>query len=172
MRARTLLLSLAGVLCACTSTVPGQATPPGAGGAAGPGELEFTRDGGCGEVTIWAATEEADRAFRVTVDVSDRSTVAPTTYDVDLRDPTVIAQLLTGSNLTDNFCTDVIDSASQPTDVAEVTTGTGELVVDPPEGGEDCVHAELTLTGVVASDGTRIGDITMETDFAGCHVGG
>jgi hypothetical protein len=165
-------LALAAVLTACGASGLGSARTTGPGFEA---EVELTRSGGCGEAYLWAATEDGTVVVTVSVEVPRYSTREPVVVDVDLADPEVEAVLLRGdADLTRNLCVDVIESDAEPDETVPLTAGTGELVVgtvptDVPTCGN--VTGTLDLTAVEADDGTRIPEVTAETDAIGCYAG-
>lgn len=137
--------------------------------------VELTRSGGCGDAFLWAATEDGTVAIQVSVEVPSHSTVDPTVVEIDLPDPEVDAVLLRGDgDLTRNFCVDVLDTASEPTETVPLIAGTGGIVTGPvptdvPLCGE--VDGSMELEGVVAEDGTRIAPVRAETTAIGCIAG-
>ncbi|MGY1742931.1 MULTISPECIES: hypothetical protein [unclassified Blastococcus] len=175
MPARPLPL-LACLLClaACTTTTAGGASPatPGGGAGAGADAIALTDGDACGEVFFWAASDGGDVAVTVSVDVVGRAEDGPTRLRYGLPDPEVEVAVLTGQDLTANFCTDAIDAAAEPTGTQEATAGTVTLDLDPP--GEDCGHSDgrLRIEGLVAADGTTFAPVDVSTGFVGCNVGG
>jgi hypothetical protein len=131
--------------------------------------------GACGEAYFWATTETGDLAVTVSVDARDRSHEAPTTIDVAVPDAAVEVEILRGHDLARNFCTDVIDAASEPEDRQPAQAGRGQITLDPaPDDlGASCgdLGGELRLDGVIAEDGTTFAPITVTSDAIGCYSG-
>jgi hypothetical protein len=138
--------------------------------------VELPQGDACGEVGFWASTASGDLAVQVSIDVADRATDSTTVTEFVLPDDAVQVQVLEGTNLPRNFCTDLIDSDSQPKRRRSATAGTGTITVEPrtPDGSNPvCGSAAglLTLTGLVADDGTTFAPITVQTRSVGCYSG-
>jgi hypothetical protein len=170
---RVLLACAAVALTACTTTTAGSGSPASTPAVPGrPGGVALPDGGACGEVFFWAASASGDVAVTVSVDVTDRPVDGPTHLRFGLPDAEVDVAVLTGRDLPDNFCTDVIDSRSEPTGTQEVTAGTVTLDVDPP--GEECGESDgrLRIDGLVAADGTAFAPVDVRSGLVGCNVGG
>lgn len=166
---------LAVLVTGCTTSTDGSASPAAEAGGPGTGsggEVVLTDGDACGEVFFWAAGGSGDVAVTVSADVVDRAADGPTRLEYRLPDPRVEVLVLTGRDLTANFCTDAIDGASEPTGTQEVTAGTVTLDLDPP--GEECGESDgrLRIDGLVAADGTRFAPVDVSSGFVGCNVGG
>ncbi|MGY1774142.1 hypothetical protein [Blastococcus sp. SYSU D00813] len=173
MPARRLLLGcVLASLAGCTATTAGTASPAGSPTAGGTAGVVLTDGDACGEVFFWAAGGSGDVAVTVSTDVVDRATDGPTRLRYALPDPRVEVLVLTGHDLTANFCTDAIDAAAEPTATQEVTAGTVTLDLDPP--GEECGESDgrLRIDGLVAADGTRFAPVDVSSGSVGCNVGG
>jgi hypothetical protein len=143
------------------------------GGEDAPKEPLVLTDGdACGEAFFWAATTAGDTAVTVYVDVRDRGAVAET---YDLPDPAVTVEVLRGSDLPRNMCTDVLDLESEPTERISATAGHVEIEVTPSTapGGPSCGTADgtLRLTDLVADDGTTFEPIEVTSASIGCYQG-
>lgn len=114
---------------------------------------DFTKSGGCGDVFMWATTE--DDTFAVVVDWREAATkaVEAGSFDetVSLPDPDVSVSLQVGTMLSAGFCTDIAGMPGHRVDGnAPAVSGTVELAVRP-NGDElfDTAQADLTLHDVV-----------------------
>jgi hypothetical protein len=144
----------------------------GCGGDGGADEpLVLSNGEACGEVFFWAATTDGSAAVTLYVDVRDRAVA--TTYD--LPDPAVTVEVLRGRNLPRNFCTDVLDSESEPTGRSSASAGRVELEVSPSNapGGPTCGSADGTVrvTGLVAEDGSTFAPFEVTSASIGCVAG-
>ena len=137
--------------------------------------LGLPQSGGCGDAYFWLATADGSVAVTFTVDLDDRSTQAPTTASFDLPSPDITATLWRGRDLPRNFCTDVIDSRSEPTRSSPIEAGHVEITVDPrnPDLASPCgdVHGSIRVNELRAEDGTTFATTTGETDSIGCYAG-
>lgn len=140
-------------------------------------EVVLSEGEACGDVYFWAASESGDVAVIVMVDARDRSTTEPTTIELALPDPTVVVEVLEGEDLSRNFCTDVIDLASEPQGRQHAVAGEGTITLGPaPEGPSSyrscgTVSGELVLDGLVTEDGTTFAPIAVSSDSIGCYSG-
>jgi hypothetical protein len=128
----------------------------------------------CGDAYFWAATDSGDVAVTVTVEARDRSHREATTLEFVIPDPAVEVEVLSGEQLSRNFCTDLPSSASEPQHRQPATAGEGTITLDPaPKGSAACgaVTGELQVDGLVAQDGTRFAPIRISSDSIGCYAG-
>jgi hypothetical protein len=138
--------------------------------------LGCTSDAPRADVEFWAATSSGDLAVQVSLDVTDRSSDSASTSEFVLPDDAVRVQVLEGTDLPRNFCTDAIDSAFQPKRRRSAKAGTGFITVEPPTpagSNPACgsVAGQLTLTGLVADNGTTFAPITVHSRSVGCYSG-
>jgi hypothetical protein len=121
----------------------------------------------------WAVSESGEVAVTVTVKASERSAVAPTTIPISLPDPAVTTEILTGSNLARNFCTDLPDSSSNPTLRQPATAGRGVITLGPAAKPMACGTTEgtLRLDGLIAKDGTTFAPVEVTSAAIGCYSG-
>ena len=157
------IAALAGIVSACV-------------GDEAASEVVLTSGDGCGDASFWATTAADDVAVTVHVDARDRSLLEPTTLEYVLPDPAVEVEILEGDGLSRNFCTDAIDSASEPQRRRLATAGEVTVTLDPPPGGPDVfgcgsVSGKLELHGIVAEDGTTFAPVTVTSDAIGCYAG-
>lgn len=139
-------------------------------------EVVLTSGDGCGDALFWATTAADDVAVTVFVDAVERSSLEPTILEYVLPDPAVQVAILEGEALSRNFCTDVIDSASEERRRQEATGGEVTVTLDPPPEGQEAfscgnVSGKLELHGLVAEDGTTFAAVTVTSDAIGCYSG-
>lgn len=145
--------------------------------SAPPTDLSLPDSGGCGDAYFWAATADGDVAVTVYADLRSRSASDSTTLEFTIPDETVEIQILRGENLPRNFCTDLADMRSEPTSAAAATAGSGSIRLAPPapclSNGTDVVAAQgdLSLTDLVAEDGTKFAPVSVSTHYIGCYSG-
>ena len=132
----------------------------------------MTQWGACGDAFFWAANGDATIAVTVAVELRARSSETPTTLAFTLPDPAVTVEVQHGRELTEPLCNDVISSDWHVDACITPIEGSGWVELDPHvsdyAGG---VHGRIELTGVVATDGTRIGDVAFDSDSIGCYSG-
>jgi hypothetical protein len=135
----------------------------------------LTESGACGDAYFWATDASGDIAITVNVDAQDRSTSERTTIAFTVPDDEVEAQVLRGRDLARNFCTDVIDTESQPASTTDAVAGQGEIILQPaPEDGAySCgsTNGTLEMSGFEAEDGTRFEPVIVASDDIGCYAG-
>jgi hypothetical protein len=137
-------------------------------------EVVLAESGACGDVFVWLATAAGEQAAIVQVDARDRSAERLTTIEFSLPDPAVRVQILRGEDLSKNFCTDVIDRASQPSDTQGAVSGAGTITLTPAlEDTVACGEGEVTLTldGLEAEDGTTFAPVDVRSTGIGCYSG-
>lgn len=161
-----LALSLAG--CSDGEPDPTSAvdpTPP-----TGPA-FEIADSGGCGDAFFWAADADGSQVIQVYVEQRDRPAAQPTVLELTLPDPEVTATLQTGTNLTGDQCNDL--PMGQVSDEQPIVEGSGTMTLDPPsiDGFSGGVTGTLTMTGLVADDGTTLPDLAVTTDMIGFYAG-
>ena len=83
---------------------------------------------------------------------------------------------LEGENLARNFCTDMLDAASEPKVRQDAVAGQGTITLEPmPEGPDSLscgsVSGELELTDLEADNGTTFAPIRVTSDSIGCDSG-
>lgn len=132
--------------------------------------VELTVHGACG-AQFWAATAEGDVALRITLDEVDRSTSEATTLDVAVPDPAVTIEVLRGRDLTRNFCTDALDSTSNPTSTEPATAGSGQIVVAAAEPNCGTLNGSVSLTNLATADGTTFSALSFEASGPVCYGG-
>jgi len=169
------LLSLAAVTVAAAGCSDADAEGGPALGRLVPGPtVELSRSGGCAEVWLWAADESGAVVVSVVADLSDRSALEPTTITATLPDDSVEVEVLHGSDLTANLCTDVLDPASEPSTTSPAIEGRVEVTVDPVRDHADAcgrTAATFRIDGLVADDGTTFAPISGASDEIGCTSG-
>jgi hypothetical protein len=138
--------------------------------------LELTAGGACGDAYFWATTDSGDVAVTVSTDARNRSQVETTTLEFVVPESRVTVEVLEGENLARNFCTDVLDGASEPQSRQQAVAGEGTITLDPvPEGPDSfscgSVSGELELTGLEAENGTTFAPIRVTSDSIGCYSG-
>jgi hypothetical protein len=148
----------------------------GCGEDDGASEVVLAGGDACGDALFWATTAADDVAVTVFVDAVDRSLLEPTVLEYDLPDPAVQVEILEGDALSRNFCTDVIDSASEERSRQVATGGQVTVTLDPPPEGQapfTCgnVSGKLELHGLVAEDGTTFAAVSVTSDAIGCYAG-
>jgi hypothetical protein len=138
--------------------------------------MELPQTGGCGEAFFWAATTAGDVAVTVLFDAADRPSDRPTRLAVSLPSGAASVRVLRGTNVPRNFCTDVIDTKSQPKSASRAAAGELRIVLDPaPTQPVVCnktsVSGRMDLDGLVADDGTAFTPISVTTNTIGCVSG-
>lgn len=164
-------------LVGCTSHTETNAESQGATGEQpGVTSIDLVRSGACGDAFFWAESAAGDIA--VTVDVTySRPANHEGTVAIPFSLPgnqVVSVEVLTGQNLSRNFCTDLVDMSSQPESTSPAVTGQGRVTVDSsPSNGSGCGRTlgTLHLDGLVAKDGTEFSAITVESHDIGCYSG-
>ncbi|MFA6577163.1 MAG: hypothetical protein WCS84_17195 [Nocardioides sp.] len=159
-----LALSLAG--CSDDEPDPTSAvdpTPP-----TGPA-FEVADTGGCGDAFFWAADADGSHVIQVYVEQRDRSAEEPTTLEITVPDPAVTATLQSGEDLTGNQCNDLV--TGEVSDEQSIVEGSGTMTLDPSSTDHGYVRGTLTMTGLVAEDGTVLPDLTIESDTIGFYAG-
>ncbi|HEY6532855.1 MAG TPA: hypothetical protein VIY72_11155, partial [Acidimicrobiales bacterium] len=136
-------------------------------------QVELPNGDACGEAWFWAATASGDVAVTVYMDTRDPSATTPTTVRFDVPDDAVTIEILEGTNLPRNFCTDLADLASKPRKRLAATSGSGTIRLDPAGGQPPCGSAsgDLHLDGLVAEDGTSFAPFTVVSTSIGCYSG-
>jgi hypothetical protein len=134
-----------------------------------PQQVELTRSGACADAFFWAATTSDDVALTVRVDARHRSTEDRTTIDVVPGDGDATIEILRGTNLSWNFCNDIISSEAEPTATLSAVSGSGVAVLDPRQPGR--VSGSLTIEGLEADDGTTFAPIHIDSDRIGSYAG-
>ncbi|HET6663256.1 MAG TPA: hypothetical protein VFG94_03325 [Acidimicrobiales bacterium] len=146
------------------------------GGDDEPSEVVLAGGDACGDALFWATTAADDVAVTVFVDAVERSSLEPTILEYVLPDPAVQIEIVEGEALSRNFCTDVIDAASEERSRQGVTEGEVTVTLDPASGAQDpfscgSVSGKLELHGLVAEDGTTFAPVTVTSDAIGCYAG-
>ena len=132
----------------------------------------MTQWGGCGDAFFWAANGDATIAVTVAVELRARSSETLTTLEFTLPDPAVTFEVQHGAALTEPFCNDVISGDWHVDARTTPVAGSGMVELDPHVSDYACgVHGRIELTGVAATDGTRIGDVAFDSDSIGCYSG-
>jgi hypothetical protein len=136
-----------------------------------PTGIELPRTGACGDAFFWA--ESTDGHVAVTVDAvyskppgSDPAMTIPFTVP----GPVVDVRVLTGNDLSQNFCTDILLSESEPTTRLQAVEGHGEITIDPPQGEEHAsghMFGTLELRDLVAEDGQTFSTINVSSNDLG-----
>jgi hypothetical protein len=130
-------------------------------------------NGGCNEASFWARNDEGTSALLLSITV-DRSAEGPVDIAVDLPDPAIYAELQHGTDLGQSLCGDVV---TPPYHVSEdLPIASGHLVIHLERLPRSCdgggpPNGTVDVTNLVAIDGTRIADMTLQTSFLGCYVG-
>jgi hypothetical protein len=132
--------------------------------------LELTRSGGCADVFLWASDDDGSVVVTVAADVADRSSTGSASLVATLPDDALAVEVLHGSDLTRNLCTDVLDPAAEPAATSPATEGRVELTIDPDRGC-GATDATFRIDGLVADDGSTFAPIRGTTDDVGCVAG-
>lgn len=167
MRAATLLLGL--VLVSCGSDGDSSDTTP-----LPPGTIELTNSGACADAFFWAESESGEIAVTVYVEAFARSAEGPTTISLALPDPDIDVEILTGRDLSLNFCTDLPDSGSNPVTRVTPVAGTGEIMLDallPLTEACGSTTGTLRLEGLMTGNGATFAPIEIESNMIGCYAG-
>jgi hypothetical protein len=143
-------------LLPAASLVPSPAAAVTAAPAtAGPGRpidaSLFSRKGGCGDVFLWAATEDGTSA--VTVEWTGGASQAWDNARFDeaatLPDVRITVTLVTGRQLSTYYCNDLIQAGQGTDREIPAVAGTATLVVEPNRDGmKPAALAALTLESV------------------------
>ncbi len=164
-------------LVACTSDTSDPLTSGESQGATGaPAAINLVRSGACGDAFFWAESADGDTAVTAEVTYS-RPAGANPTVAIPFSLPgnrAVKVEVLTGRDLSRNFCTDVLDMSSQPESRSPAVAGEGRVTIDaPPAKGNACgrTFGTLDLSGLVAEDGSVFSPITVQTRNIGCFAG-
>ena len=138
--------------------------------------IDLARTGACGEAFFWAESAAGDIA--VTADVTySRPTDAQGTVAIPFTLPgnqAVTVQVLTGQDLSRNFCTDLPAQSSEPDNTSPAVAGQGRVTIaPPPSNGNACGRTlgTLHLSGLVAENGAEFSPITVESRDIGCYSG-
>ncbi len=140
-----------------------------------PMPVDLLRTGACGEAFFWAESSTGDIAVTVEATYS-----RPVDVDVTLAIPFTLpdrqvnVRVLTGQDLSRNFCTDLPALTSEPESTSAAIVGQGRVTIAPPPGhGNACGRTlgTLRLRGLVAEDGTEFSPISVESRDIGCYSG-
>lgn len=167
MKTATLLVGLA--LVSCGSDGDSSNTTP-----LPPSPIELTKSGACGDAFFWAESESGEIAVTVYVEAHTRAADAPTTISLALPDPAIDVEILTGHNLSRNFCTDLPDSGSNPVTRVTPVAGTGEIMLDallPLTEACGSTTGTLRLEGLTTGNGTTFAPIEITSKVIGCYSG-
>ncbi len=169
-------LTLLAALAACGSEDSDDARDGGSDGPASPAlaSVDFSRDLGCGHG--FSVTDESETTL-LSVHYGYDAEGAPE-RTTTLPDPAWNAEVLVGSHLAANWCSDVIDQPEADVDetwtVVEGTLTFADQVptVDGSEN-EQPVRAELTGVVVESEDGERVelGDFSLTNSSWGFFAG-
>jgi hypothetical protein len=164
-------------LVACTSDTPDPLTSGEVQGATGPPvTIDLVRSGACGDAFFWAVSADGHTAVTAEVTYSRPAGASPTVA-IPFSLPgnrNVKVEVLTGHDLSRNFCTDLPDMSSQPESRSPAVAGKGRVTIDPPPAkGNPCgrTSGALDLSGLVAADGTEFSPITVQSRNIGCYAG-
>ncbi|MDO9495846.1 MAG: hypothetical protein Q7J48_09105 [Nocardioides sp.] len=165
---RFLALFLALSLAGCSDDEPDPTsavdpTPP-----TGPA-FAIADSGGCGDAFFWAADADGSHVIQVHVEQRDRSATKPTTLEITVPDRAVTATLQSGRDLTGDQCNDLL--MGEVSGEQEIVEGSGTMTLDPPSTDHGYVRGTLTMTGLLADDGTVLPDLTIESDTIGFYAG-
>ncbi|MFA6299259.1 MAG: hypothetical protein WC642_08835, partial [Nocardioides sp.] len=116
-----------------------------------------------------AADADGSHVIQVYVEQRDRSAEEMTTLEITVPDPAVTATLQSGEDLTGNQCNDLV--TGEVSDEQSIVEGSGTMTLDPPSTDHGYVRGTLTMTGLVAEDGTVLPDLTIESDTIGFYAG-
>ena len=164
-------------LTACTADSPPKTDSAGVTGEPTTGDgVRLVRTGACGDAFFWAETADRTTAVAVSVLYSRPSGPSPTvTIPFSLpHDPVVTVQVLTGQNLSRNFCTDLPATGSEPTTTTSASAGDGQVTIaPPPQDGSGCGRTKgtLSLSGLATDDGRTFDPITVTSTDIGCFAG-
>lgn len=165
-------LTLALSLAACSDDPEDtRAIDPGGTSTSSGPAFEVAESGGCGDAFFWAADADGSQVIQVYVEQRDRSAAQPTVLELTLPDPEVTATLQTGTNLVGDQCNDLL--MGEVSDEQPIVEGSGTMTLAPPstDGFDGSVTGSLTMTGLVAEDGTVLPDLTLTTDMIGFYAG-
>ena len=115
-------------------------------------QTDFTKSGGCGNVYMWATTEDETFAVTMQWNVGEPGEAQEFEQTAMLPDAEVIVTLQTGAMLTQGFCTDIMGMPGHRIDgEAQAVAGTVKLRLDPNDDGQafQTSLADLTLDGIV-----------------------
>jgi hypothetical protein len=115
-------------------------------------QADFTKSGGCGNVFMWAATEDETFAVTMQWNVGQPGEAREFDETVSLPDAEVQISLQTGTMLSQGFCTDILGMPGHRVDGdAPAVSGTVRLNLDPNDGGEpfSTSLADLTLDNIL-----------------------
>ncbi|GEP34661.1 hypothetical protein NSZ01_24290 [Nocardioides szechwanensis] len=164
-------LALALSLAACSDEPDDtRAVDPGGTSTSSGPAFEVAASGGCGEAFFWAADADGSQVIQVYVEQRDRSAAQPTALELTLPDPEVTATLQTGTDLIGDQCNDILNG--RVSGEQAIVEGSGTMTLGPPSiDGFNGVTGTLTMTGLVAADGTLLPDLTVTTDMIGFYAG-
>lgn len=136
-------------------------------------QVELPDGDACGESWFWAASASGDVAVTVYTDTRGPSARTPVTVGFAIPDANVTIEILEGTNLPRNFCTDLPDLTSVPRKRLVAASGSGTIRLDPAGGQSPCgtARGDLHLDGLVAEDGTSFAPITVASTSIGCYSG-
>jgi hypothetical protein len=138
--------------------------------------IDLVRTGACGDAFFWAESAVGDIAVTAEVTYS-RPADAQVTVEIPFTLPdsqVVNVQVLTGQDLSRNFCTDLPALSSEPDNTSPAVAGQGRVTIAaPPSTGNACGRTlgTLDLSGLVAEDGTEFSTVTVESRDIGCYSG-
>lgn len=153
-----------------------QASSPPAPNERESSPLELTVGDACGDAYFWAVTDSGDVAVTVSMKARGRSLVEATALEFSVPSAAATVEVLEGENLARNFCTDMLDAASEPKVRQDAVAGQGTITLEPmPEGPDSLscgsVSGELELTDLEADNGTTFASIRVTSDSIGCDSG-
>ena len=168
---RSLILALSCTIAAALVACGGAATR-GSDATTTPEPVLLSRGDACGDAFFWAATESGDIAVTVAMEATNRSRRNSASIAFELPERSVEVQILSGSNLAANFCTDVPSPESDPRERQDAAAGQGVITLDPATGNPcGSTQGELKLDHLVAQDGTTFTPIFVTSDSIGCYAG-
>jgi hypothetical protein len=89
-------------------------------------------------------------------------------------DLAIAVEVLTGHNLSRNFCTDLPETSSNPVTKDAAIAGTGDITLAAAKPAADACGSTtgtLRLNGLVAKDGTAFAPSEFTSPMIGCYSG-
>jgi hypothetical protein len=142
---------------------------------------EFTRMGGCGDVFMWATTEDDSMAITVQWDGAATAAWENGAFQETAELPQIPVQvsLVAGSGLSRLYCNDVLMPGIGEDSNVHAGDGSAELTVRPDAGGfQPASHANVTLRELTfrvifgtEEETWRLDELTMENVSVGWFPG-
>ncbi len=183
MNQRRLLLLVAALATTSTMSACSIGAPPHGRGQGETAEepaasqIDLVRTGACGDAYFWAESSAGDMA--VTVEIADSRPAGfqgtmSIPFSLTGPSPRVDVRVLTGHDLSNNFCTDLPELSSEPEASEGAVAGEGTITIDPPpDTGNTCGRnlGSLHLSGLVSEAGIEFSPINLSSHDIGCYSG-